>query len=324
MKHILTLIFLLFLIPQTLPAIKLENRIPESVWQAEISLKIVPSYSRAFNGYGEEAPLQNLMLWDRGWFDLVEGELKREEKRLELKLAYGLTEDWVVEAMIPMVQKIQSSSLKFDAGTPDQQKVISNLSSEELNGLGDINIQFGKDLSYSTTWHNRGGFTTRLPTGNKGMRRGISSNSIGEGHGSVGAFIHVTWYPLVHGIRNCFRIEGKNELTGERETLEGEKVYYSAGHRADLYYSWSIERQNIFAGTELHYFQQSESKLPTGESNASFLKEINFEFGFGNLSELEQKPLSYPWQVRIGYTRPFTGQNTPLIHRWELSSTFLF
>ena len=324
MKHILTLIFLLFLLPPTIPAIKLENRMPESVWQAEISLKIVPSYSRAFNGYGEEAPLKNHMLWDRGWFDLVEGELKREEKRLELKLAYGLTEDWVVEAMIPMVQKIQSSSLKFDAGTPDQQKVISNLSSEELNGLGDINIQFGKDLSYSTTWHNRGGFTTRLPTGNKGMRRGISSNSIGEGHGSVGAFIHVTWYPLVHGIRNGFRIEGKNELTGERETLEGEKVYYSAGHRADLYYSWSIERQNVFAGTELHYFQQSESKLPTGESNASFLKEINFEFGYGNLSELEQKPLSYPWQVRLGYTRPFAGQNTPLIHRWELSSTFLF
>ena len=324
MKHILTLIFLLFLLPPTIPAIKLENRMPESVWQAEISLKIVPSYSRAFNGYGEEAPLQNLMLWDRGWYDLVEGELKREEKRLELKLAYGLTEDWVVEAMIPMVQKIQSSSLKFDAGTPDQQKVISNLSSEELNGLGDINIQFGKDLSYSTTWHNRGGFTIRLPTGNKGMRRGISSNSIGEGHGSVGAFIHVTWYPLVHGFRNGFRIEGKNELTGERETLEGEKVYYSAGHRADLYYSWSIERQNVFAGTELHYFQQSESKLPTGESNASFLKEINFEFGYGNLSELEQKPLSYPWQVRIGYTRPFAGQNTPLIHRWELSSTFLF
>ena len=324
MKHILTLIFLLFLLPPTIPAIKLENRMPESVWQAEISLKIVPSYSRAFNGYGEEAPLQNLMLWDRGWFDLVEGELKREEKQLEIKLAYGLTEDWVVEAMIPMVQKIQSSSLKFDAGTPDQQKVISNLSSEELNGLGDINIQFGKDLSYSTTWHNRGGFTTRLPTGNKGMRRGISSNSIGEGHGSVGAFIHVTWYPLVHGIRNCFRIEGKNELTGERETLEGEKVYYSAGNRADLYYSWSIERQNVFAGTELHYFQQSESKLPTGESNASFLKEINFEFGYGNLSELEQKPLSYPWQVRIGYTRPFAGQNIPLIHRWELSSTFLF
>ena len=279
MKYIKILLFLLFLLPPTLSAIQLENRMPESVWQVEFSLKIIPLYSRAFNGYGEEAPLQNLMLWDRGLYDFVEGQLKREEKLLELKLAYGLTEYWVVEATIPMVQKIQFSSLKFDSGTPEQQKVISNLASEELNGLGDINIQFGKDLTYSTTWHNRGGFTTRLPTGNKGKRRGISSNSIGEGHGSVGAFMHFTWYPLVHGIRNGFRIEGKNELTGERETLEGEKVYYSAGHRADLYYSWSIERQNIFAGTELHFFQQSESKLPTGQSNASFLKEINFEFG---------------------------------------------
>ena len=324
MKHIKTLLFLLFLLPTTLAAIQLENRMPESVWQAEISLEIIPLYSRAFNGYGEEVPLQNLMLWDRGWYDLVEGILKREEKWLELKLAYGLTEDWVVEAMIPMVQKIQSSSLKFDSGTPEQKKIISNLASEELNGLDDITIQFGKDLSYSTTWHNRGGFITRLPTGNKGMRRGIYSNSIGVGHGSVGVFIHVTWYPLVHGIRNGFRIEGKNELTGERETLEVEKVYYSAGHRADLYYSWSIERQNIFAGTELHFFQQSESKLPTGKSNTSFLKEINFEIGYGNLSELEQKPLSYPWQVRLGYTRPFAGQNTSLVHRWELSSTFLF
>ena len=324
MKYFQTLFLLVLLLPPTLPAIQLENRLPESVWHAEISLKIIPLYSRTFNGYGEEAPLQNLMLWDRGWSDLVEGELKREEIWLELKLAYGLTEDWVVEAMIPMVQKIQSSSLKFDSGTPEQQKVISSLASEELNGLGDINIQFGKDLNYSTTFHNRGGFTTRLPTGNNGNRRGIYSNSIGEGHGSVGAFMHFTWYPLVHGIRNGFRVEGKNELTGERETLEGEKVYYSAGHRADLYYSWSIERQNIFAGTELHFFQQSESKLPTGKSNKSFLNEINFEFGYGNLSELEQKPLSHPWQVRLGYTKPFEGQNTPLIHRWELSSTFLF
>ena len=324
MKHVQTFLFLLFLLPPTLPAIQLEDSMPESVWQAEIILKIVPSYSRAFNGFGEEAPLQNLMLWDRGWYDLVEGELKREEKWLEIKLTYGLTEDWAVEAVIPMVHKIQSSSLKFDSGTPEQQKIISNLASEELKGLGDITIQFGKELIYTTTWHNRGGFTARIPTGNKGKRRGVSSNSIGEGHGSLGTFIHFTWYPLVHGIRNGFRIESKNELTGERETLEGEKVYYSAGHRADLYYSWSIERQNIFAGTEIHYFQQSESKLPTGKSNASFMKEINFEFGYGNLSELEQKPLSFPWQVRLGYTKPFSGQNSPIIHLWELNAIFLF
>ncbi len=324
MKHFQTFLFLLLLLPSKLPAIQLEDRMPKSVWQTEISLKIIPSYSRAFNGYGKKAPLQNLLLWDSGWYGAVDGELKREVKQLEIKLAYGLTEDWVVKVMIPLLQKIQTSSLEYDSGTVEQQKVISNIASEELNGLGDISIQFGKDLSYSTTFHNIGGFTSRLPTGNKGIRRGIHSNSIGEGHGSLGLFFHITWYPLVHGLRNSFRIEGKNELITERENLKGEKVYYSAGHIADIFYSWSIERQNIFAGSEMHYFQQSESKLPAGKSNNSFLKKINFEFGYGNLSELEQKPLTYPWQVRLGYSKPFAGQNAPLVDSWELSSKFLF
>jgi hypothetical protein len=64
--------------------------------------------------------------------------------------------------------------------------------------------------------------------------------------------------------------------------------------------------------------------LPTGKSNATFLKEINFEFGYGNLSDLEQKPLSTPWQVRLGYTRPLAGQNAPIANHWKLSSTFFF
>ena len=80
----------------------------------------------------------------------------------------------------------------------------------------------------------------------------------------------------------------------------------------------------MFVGTELHYFQQAESRLPLGKSNASFLKEINIEFGYGNLSDLEQKPLSAPWQARLGFSRPLAGQNIPIAHRWELSSTFYF
>ena len=108
----------------------------------------------------------------------------------------------------------------------------------------------------------------------------------------------------------AFRIEGTNELVGKRETLDGEKGYYSAGHRVDLFYNWSIERQNIFAGTELHYYQQAESSLPTGKSNAAFLKEINFEFGYGNLSELEQKPL-YPLASPPGLHSPTCRSKHP-------------
>jgi len=324
MKYYLFILFAVFLIPTSTHAIQLENRLPESVWEVEMRLKHTPVYDQAFNGYGEEAPLQQLMLWDREWRDSVVGKLQREEQRLEIRMAYGLTDKWMLEATIPLLQKKQTSTLIIESATAIQQKVLENLASENLSGLGDIKLIFAKDIVTTMTWHNRGGFTLRLPTGTTGTPRGISTNSTGEGHGSVGAYFHFNWYPLTHGIRNAFRIEGTNELVGKRETLGGEKGYYSAGHRADLFYNWSIERQNIFAGTELHYYQQAESSLPTGKSNAAFLKEINFEFGYGNLSDLEQKPLSTPWQVRLGYTRPLAGQNTPIANRWELSSTFFF
>ena len=324
MKHLLITLFLALILPATISAFELESRIPASVWELRIRFQSTPAYSKAFNGYGQEAPLHQLMLWDREWRDSVGGELQREEQRIEFIVGYGLTEKWMLEATVPLVQKKQSSSLNIESATSIQQKVLDSLASDTQSGPGDINLQLGKDLTASTKWYNRGGFTFRLPTGTSGTPRGIASNAIGEGHSSVGVFFHFNWYPLTHGIRNGIRLAASNELVGRRETLEGEKVYYSAGHSADIFYNWSIERQNIFAGTELHYFQQSESKLPLGKSNAAFLKEISFEIGYGNLSELEQKALSFPWQVRLGYTRPIEGQNTPVADRWRLSSIFYF
>ena len=324
MKQLLITFVLVLIIPATLSAFELENRIPASVWELEMRFHYTPAYSRAFNGYGQEAPLQQLMLWDREWRDSVEGELQRQEQRLEFSMAYGLTEKWMIEATVPLVQKKQTSSLSFASATSSQQKVLDSLASETQSGLGDISVQIAKDLSATTNWHNRGGFTIRLPTATSGTPRGIAANAIGNGHSSFGAFFHFNWFPLTHGVRNGIRLAASNELIGKRETLEGEKVNYSAGNRANIFYNWSIERQNIFAGTELHYFRQSESKLPLGKLNTAFLKEISLEFGYGNLSELEQNTLSVPWQVRLGYTRPIAGQNTPVANHWVLSSTFYF
>jgi len=324
MKHYFIIFIAISLIPTTLHAIKLENRLPESVWEVEMRIHYKPAYDRTFNGYGEEAPLQQLMLWNREWRDSVVGKLQREEQRLEIRIAYGLSKKWVVEGTIPLLQKKQTSTLKIESATSTQKKILENLSSENLSGLGDIKLKFAKDLIATTTWHNRGGFKLRLPTGTTGTPRGIFTNATGEGHGSIGAYFHFNWYPLAQGIRNVFRIDGTNELIGKRETLDGENGYYSAGHSADLYYNWSIERQNMFAGTEIHYYQRAESNLPTGKSNAAFLKEINLEFGYGNLSDLEQNPLTTPWQIRLGYTRPLDGQNIPIANHWELNSTFFF
>ena len=83
MKKLLITFILALIIPTTLSAFELENRIPASVWELNMRFQYTPSYNRAFNGYGQEAPLQHLMLWDREWRDSVEGKLQRQEQRLE-------------------------------------------------------------------------------------------------------------------------------------------------------------------------------------------------------------------------------------------------
>ena len=324
-KKFLVFIFFGFIISTHLSAIELENKIPPSIWEFEMNFYFTPTYSTAYNGYGEKVPLHEFILWDREWRESVNGELKREEQKIEIRMTYAFIENWLIKANIPLLQKKQTSTLNFESGTSTQKEVVRNLDSESLNGLGDISLQIANDLSYGTTWHNRGGLSVRIPTGNTGIPRGTVSNAIGERHGSLGAFLHLTWFPLVHGLRNSFRIHATNELLGnERETLDGVRSYYSAGNRVDIHYNWSVERQNIFAGTELHYFQQEESSLPSGKSNNAYLKEISFEFGYGNLSDLEQKPLLIPWQVRLGYTLPIAGQNTLFANRWQLTSAFFF
>ena len=105
MKQLLITYFLVLISPATISAFELENRIPASVWELEIRFQSTPAYSSAFNGYGQEAPLHQLMLWDREWRDSVGGELQREEQRIEFIIAYGLTEEWMIEATVPLVQK---------------------------------------------------------------------------------------------------------------------------------------------------------------------------------------------------------------------------
>ena len=133
MKYYLFILVAVFLIPTPTHAIEFENRLPESVWEVEMRLKHTPVYDRAFNGYGEEAPLQQLMLWDREWRDSVVGKLQREEQRLEIRMTYGLTEKWMLEATIPLLQKKQTSTLKIESATAIQQKVLENLASENLS-----------------------------------------------------------------------------------------------------------------------------------------------------------------------------------------------
>ena len=73
MKQLLITFFLALILPATISAFELESRIPASVWELRIRFQSTPAYNKAFNGFGQEAPLHQLMLRDREWRDSVGG-----------------------------------------------------------------------------------------------------------------------------------------------------------------------------------------------------------------------------------------------------------
>ena len=91
MKPILLILyFIIHFCTSIVSAIELETRMPPSIWKIELDFKYTPTYSKAFNGYGEKAPLHELILWNMERKEDVEGEIKREENMNKIHRALSL------------------------------------------------------------------------------------------------------------------------------------------------------------------------------------------------------------------------------------------
>ncbi len=308
-------------------AVESETRIPEGVWMSNIRLTVTPEYSRAFGPFGSIKPLWELVIRNSELKNQLSGELKREELKTEFSLGYGLTESWMTELTIPFTRKTQSSALALDNSASSSDlwaRTLKNLPSETHSGLDDIKLKAGYEMTSSTKWFTRAGVQMLLPTGRTGTPRGVYASSVGEGHGSLGGFFHFNWYPFIRGLRNSFRFSGTHPLIGKRENLEGERGYYAPGNLLEVHYNWSYEHSNYFSGFELHHQEKLESRLLNGQRNQSYLDEVELEFGWGNLNDLEERALPLPWQMRFGYVKPIRGGNAIFAPRLHFSWLLFF
>ena len=315
------------LLPETARAIEEETRIPPGVSQFHARIASTPAYSEAFDEYGDREPLWKLIIRNEELKGVLSGVLTRESTLIEFLWAYGLNADWILELSIPLERKIQTSGLALKKGVETQSSwdsMIKNLSSETLTGLGDLGFKVGYEMGASTKWFVRGGLLLVLPSGQTGTLKGIHGHSLSEGQVSTEIFLHLNWFPFVHGLRNGVRLGTTSHIKSKRETLSGSKGEYAPGNRLDFNYNWSYERFNWFYAFELHRLLQQESQLLERQKNNGYKDELLMEFGWGNLSELEKRPLMMPWQVRLGHLIPIRGENQPIANAWTISVELFF
>lgn len=327
-------IFVIFTTWDSIYALELEERLPSSVLRMEASIRITPEYDEAYGGTGErietfipglyggtsqKIPLKDLLIRSRTHRSHIEGTVQRQETIYQLKLDYGFSEKWRFGATLPFIQRKQTSTLRLASdlsGDSSQyateQRIIKNLSSEEINGVGDISITTGYETHYSGTSLVLLGAVVKLPTGNTGDPKGAYAYAIGDQQVDVSGYVHINSYPRIHGLRAGTRIVMTNQLKGDRKNLEGEEGDYYGGNLLDLYHHWTYEPNNWLIGAELQYSRGEESTIEgKGLKNTSYIYQLHLQTGYGNLSDLEKSPVTLPYQFNVEWFTPLSGQNVP-------------
>jgi len=305
-------------------ALEQEDRLPPSAWRFQYNFIQTPEITEAFGKSEDRVPLWHLMVRETDLQTKITGDLKRSEQRSEFLLEYGWSSRWLIGAKLPFHTRTQSSTLAIQSPSASESTLTQNLGTEEVSGLGDVVLKTAYDASASNTWHIRWGMLAQLATGQSGTSRGLEALALGERHPILSGFVHFNWYPLTHGLRNHFRFMLSNALSGKRETLTGEKVDYTGGNRADLWYGWTLERSNWFLGAELQRQQKDSSTLKTIQNNASWFYQVQAELGYGNLTDLEKSSLSFPWQIKLGHRNIVQGQNVPALESFSLTALLFF
>ncbi len=311
-----------------------EEPLPPSSWRVKTQMQIIPVYKKAWGHSGKIVPLQDLLIRNKAIQKRVGGKLLREEKKFEVDILYGFSEDWQFSAKIPFWQKKQTSRLTIlDASTKTDpafeakiQKIKANLQSEEVQGVGDIRLQATYRFSRSNSHFYRGGFGLQWPTGSAGTPRGIFPIAIGDRRVGFLSNLHYSHYPdTIEGLHQSIRGELRFHLAGTGKNLEGQSGKYAGGNRFDLLYGLSYERDNYFVGGEFQHLLGTETNIgEERQKDQFFLDTLHVSIGYGNLSDLEKSPLSLPYQIRLGRRIPLQGQNVPFNPNWQLNGLFYF
>ncbi len=311
-----------------------EELLPPSVWQVYLKWQQTPEYSKAYGNSGQQIPLDELLIRDRDVRKRIGGKLTRKESRFDFRLRYGISHDWSISLQIPIISKMQSSSLFVEevAGGEDllelnqkSQKTVDNLKSDSTSGIGDSVIRVIYTLSSTNDGLFQGGFSLTLPTGETGTPRGVFSNSIGDRQTDLSGFVNYIFYPYIRGFRHGPYLELTNQFEGERETLEGIKGSYFGHTLINIRYHLNYEWSNWFAGGRFDYLGGGGSSIDGESQNDTFfITSIQAQLGYGNLSDLEKAFVSFPYQLRIGATTPLQGRNYPTMSHIQITGIFYF
>ena len=299
--------------------------VPEGHWALEIA-RFEQRQDSAFDRYEKLRSLRSYLLPDRKAYEAASGHVERDVSETDLRLTYGFTDRFNLFIELPYLELNQDSSLTTSSTRDLFIREAETFESQSLSGFGDARVLLMHRLVFSDRNAFIWGYGLSYPISDRSESEpGLYALALSSPNPKLLSFFHYTRYPRAEHTRFDLRVEAQSGLTGEIETLEAGTQNYRSGTGATVEAGYYFEGGPLGLGLSLQERYLGQSKLSgIGQSDRQSETVVRGQAGYGNLSELEQGPLSFPYQVRLILDRSLRGYNVPYRDGVALSILFLF
>jgi hypothetical protein len=297
-----------------------EELVPAGAWLARLS-RGTHTQDRAIGRDNVEAPLLDYLQPDPALRGNLAGAVSRDVERIELTVGYGLSDTWNVQLQVPHVRVTQRSDVSSLSGDPQVQAEVARLGSREVSGLGRARLgslhrpvfsdRHGFVLGYGLDWP---ADDPANPWAGRGTL--LVDSPVPHWFG----LLHYTYYPAGTANRLDIRAEAGFPFDERLTQADGTAASVNDGSTLQLSAGWQQELGPVVLGFGVGGWSQDVSTVAgEGQGDAQVEWSGRIVLGYGNLRELEQGPLTFPYRLLLGYERTLQGFNVPIRNELTLS-----
>jgi hypothetical protein len=309
------------------PAAAAEDElVPEGVWQMRVGLAR-HTETEAFNHNDARGPLLNYLVPD----DSVRGELTggvtRQVEHLGLNALYGLSDTWNLALGLPYVRIDQTSTLNAP-GSPSQAALdqVTRLQTQTIQGPGRLHLGSLHRPVFTDRHSLVLGYGVDLPVDAPASRwAGRGTLLLDSPTSSVFGLLHYTFYPYTPRTHVDLRLQADVSVTRRLTLLSGQTSPVNPGNDLLTTLGYSREFGPIATEVSALVLVAGQSKINgTRQGDGVTGESLRVMLGYGNLVDLEQGPIAFPYQLQLSFEETLHGSELPIKRELQLSLQFYF
>lgn len=323
-KTALLAMVLVLLLPALAPAAVDDEFVPEGTLFTGFTLRTV-TQDRAISRLSKSQTFKDYAIPEASIRGQISGDIEREITRYDFRFTLGLSDTWNISLNLPLLDMKQNSTLAT-SGSAEAVATVARLQSDSISGIGEIEFTSLHRPVFSDSNAFIWAYGLTLPgAGQQSPYHDSSTFDLSTPVPWMFFFIHYTRYPALPRARFDVRFKVRRGIQRSVDTTTGQKQRLIPGNQILLKFNWTQDIGIFSYGFELERIDLRDNRLG-GENlfDGEKAQTLRLLLGLGNLADLEEGPVGFPYQVRLEVEKVNRGFNHPFGDTLTLSLLMFF